>query len=534
MKKTFRKLSSMLFASVLVLAACFTGACGGGAGGGGAKNDPQTLNIEAAQLGYGLDWLDAISAGWSAKTGNKVNITRKIGATGNDSIVNEIESLASSNDMFIYRSADYARKVYEGQVKVGGQTYDCAFLDITDICTTALEGESGATISSKMIPLLNDIYCINDKYYGLPWIEGNVGIVRNVDLWEKLGLTDEDLPLTTDQLFETCDKIKEATAADIKFKNVAPFLYSAEDEYYTMFMESWFLQYEGEQGAKNFLAGKDPSGVVSPNLFTYQGQQEMFAVVEKLLKSTNGYQHIKSEGLDFTSMQGQFLKEQAVFCITGSWLEIEMGASYPNVRVDYIATPIVSALAKKLSFYNEAASDNDAKLRELVKYVDSTASGYENKPSFATENDVDTVRDARKFSYACQGGEHTLVGSSYSTKTDLIKSFIQYMYSDEGMNIYYKSTRGGTLPFELSANGSYDEIELSYFQKSVKAIDKNRIFSYCSSARMFSIGGVNIKFLNGVSEYIRALANGTITGSQIMQKNRTYMQENWSLISSKL
>lgn len=528
MKKTIKKILSVAIAAVAAMSVFSLNACSKGGDTSG------TLVIEAVQLGYGLDWLDSLANEWSAKTGNEVKIIKKIGEQGNQTITDEIESHASDSDVFIYRTSEYARKIYEGEINVSGKSYDCVYLDITDLCNKSLDVENGASISSKLLTTYKDVFCVNDKYYGLPWIEGVVGIMRNVDLWNKLGFTDDDIPLTTDQLFETCDKIKQATAADTKFKNVAPFLYSAEDEYYTMFMESWLFQYEGKENSEKFLAGKDPSGVVSNDIFTYQGQQEMFSVVEKLVKSSNGYQHPKSEGLDFTSMQGQFLKEQSVFCVNGAWIEIEMGSSYPDVKIDFIDTPIISSLVKKLSFYNEEAKDNDIKLREIVKYVDSTDSGYENKPSFATESDIDTVREARKYNFSSQAAHHVLVGSSYSAKTDMIKSFIEYMYSDKGMDCYYKATKGATLPFELSENGTYSDVAVSDFQRGIRNIDKNEIFVYASSAKMYSIGGVDLKFNNGINEYIKALANGSITASGIMQKNRAYMQNNWSSISSKL
>ena len=140
----------------------------------------------------------------------------------------------------------------------------------------------------------------------------------------------------------------------------------------------------------------------------------------------------------------------------------------------------------------------------------------------------------RKYNFSSQAAHHVLVGSSYSAKTDMIKSFIEYMYSDKGMDCYYKATKGATLPFELSENGTYSDVAVSDFQRGIRNIDKNEIFVYASSAKMYSIGGVDLKFNNGINEYIKALANGSITASGIMQKNRAYMQNNWSSISSKL
>ena len=117
----------------------------------------------------------------------------------------------------------------------------------------------------------------------------------------------------------------------------------------------------------------------------------MFNVVEKLVFNKNGFQHKKSQSLNFTSMQGQFLKGQAVFCVNGAWVELEQGSSFPNVKIDYIKTPIISALSQKLSYYDaDDAEGNDEKLAAIVKYVNGQTT---EKPSFATDSDIETVRD---------------------------------------------------------------------------------------------------------------------------------------------
>ena len=498
------------------------------------KNNSGTLNIVAAQLGYGLDWLDAIAGAWSAETGYDYKITRKVGAEGTSAITTEIESRASSNDIFIYRGSDLAKKVYQGGVTVKGQKYDNIYLDLTDLVNTKLEGEGGATIASKLNSSYKNTYEINGKYYGLPWMEGIMGILRNVDVWEGLGLTDDDIPVTTDQMFSVCDKIISRAAGSTNYTEVAPFMYCAEDEYYSSFMFAWFMQYEGTEGVQNYLAGKDSNGVVSKDLFSYDGQKEMFEVVEKLVSNKNGYQHKKSQSLNFTSMQGQFLKGQAVFCVNGAWIELEQGSSFPNVKIDYIDTPIISALAKKLSFYSNGADDegDDEKLAEIVKYVRGQIT---EKPSFATDDDIKIVEDANKYQFSSQGGAHVLAASSYSQKTDIIKSFITYMYSDKGMKEYYKATNGAELPLELSKNSSYDDITLSTFQKSVHNIDRNTVFVFQPSSKMFAIGGVDFKMFNGnASGYIKKLYDGSLTASSVVTANKSYMESNWTQISSKI
>lgn len=526
MKKTLKRFLAGVLAVASLSTVCLATACG--SGGGNAEG---TLRVEAVQLGYGLEWLEQMGKEWSTATGYKFRLNTSIGSKGNESIETKVKEHADT-DLFVYRTADYATRIYEGEISVKGQKYPNVFLDITDVCNKKLDGEGGATIDSKLNEEFKNLYKVNDKYYGLPWIEGTTGILRNVTLWNKLGLTDDDVPLTTDQLFATCEKIKGIAERNQTYSNIAPFIYCAEDEYYSMFMGVWFMQYESDENIANYFAGKDMNGQYSQSLFNYQGHLEMLSVLEKLLKKTNKYQLENSENLNFTDMQGYFLRERAVFCVNGAWIENEMGSVGGNVRIDYIKTPVISALANKLSFKNDA--DKDDKLAELVKYADDTATGYEGKPSFATNDDVDTVRKARKRSYVGQGSSHVLAGASYSPNTELVKSFIEYMYSDKGLDCYRRATKGSTLPFNLSEKGKYTEITLSDFQKAVSAIPKESVVTFASTAKMFTIGGVNFKLFNGVSGYINSFYDGSLTAQQLLQKNYEFMTQNWASISSKI
>lgn len=528
MNKLTKKIVGLVSAVTLTAGLFGLSACGGN-----KHNSTDTLYIEAAQLGYGLDWLDAIASAWSQETGYKYEITRKVGKEGVGAITTEIESLASSHDIFFYRGSDLAKKVYQGGVTVKGQKYDNVYLDLTDLVNAELEGEGGATIAGKLNASYKNTYEINGKYYGLPWLEGVMGIIRNVDVWNGLGLTDADVPVTTDQLFALCDKIKNSAAGSEKYTETAPFMYCAEDEYYSSFIFTWFMQYEGTENVRQYLEGKDPNGNISKDIFSYDGQRKMFDVVEKLVSNKNGYQHKKSQSLNFTSMQGQFLKGQAVFCVNGAWIELEQGSSFPNVEIDYIETPIISALSEKLSYYDaDDAEGNDEKLAAIVKYVSGKTA---EKPDYATDDDIEIVRDACKYRFSSQGGAHILAASSYSPRTELIKSFITYMYSDKGMKEYYKATNGATLPLELSKNSSYDDITLSAFQRSVQSIDRNTVYVFNPSSKMFSIGGVDFKMFNGnASDYIKKLYDGSMTAASVVTANKSFMENNWTQISSKI
>ena len=63
---------------------------------------------------------------------------------------------------------------------------------MTDIWQSAYEGENGATMESKIDDAYDEYLNVNGKYYGVPWADGFMGIVRNKNVWDTLGLTEED------------------------------------------------------------------------------------------------------------------------------------------------------------------------------------------------------------------------------------------------------------------------------------------------------------------------------------------------------
>lgn len=489
------------------------------------------LTIVAARLGYDLEWLGALKTAYTNKTGIPVTIVPKVGQTGNSAIMTEIRSLSSGSDIFFMSTAEFYKRIYEGAVTVNGVTYDNIFADLTDVYTEEMESENGATLKSKLFDSYVKSADVDGKFYSVPWANGIMGLMRNVNIWNTLGMTDADIPLTTEHLFETCDKILINAGKSAATKNVAPFIYSASDEYYTTIVELWFAQYEGKASITNFMNGLDPDGNLTEHLYTYDGQPEALKVLNTLL-NTADYQHKSSRSLDFTQMQSYFLLGQAVFCINGSWLDIEMGATYKDVEVECMKMPVASALAKKLSFYSSSAGNNDLRLRELIAYVDAHPEQdyFTDKPAFSSEADVTAVREARGYSYVSNGHTHTAAVSSYSKNLDAAKDFIKFMFSDEGLKLYYTATGGATLPATLS-NGSYPEMEYSGFRASINAIDDTDTLTFLRKNKMFTLAGVDMKWRNNVNGGLVAALTGGTTVDEIMKSNQNYMKSNWPNIS---
>lgn len=485
------------------------------------------LHISAVQLGYGVEWLKEMEKAFEEEMKINVDISVIVGAAGQATLDTEIESLASSTDLFFNKRIAFAEDVYKGSIKVRGESFDCLYADLTDVWESVVDENTELTIQNKMDPLYAEAFNIEGKYYSLPWAGGVYGIVRNLDVWNDLNLTDDDVPYTTDELFALCDRIKG---------EVAPFIYSLDDEYYTGWSPIFFGQYEGVDNVKQFMEGKDPDGNVSQYVYTYDGQLEAMKVIEELIDPDNGYQHSRSSSLDFTSMQGQFLRGQALFCINGSWLENEMKANFSSVTIDVIKTPVISSLVNKLSFGKTlSAAAADEKLVECIQYVDAVDAGETPAmPSGVTEDDIRKVTEARHYSYMAGGIDHQAYVPSYSQHIREAKEFLKFMYSDKGMQIYYETLAGAMLP--ATPVQPYDNTGMepfSEFRTSInEATEEGFLYDREPKARYYVLPSISTCFENGVDPIV-ALRSGQ-SARDVINANSADIAKRWPGIQELL
>lgn len=497
------------------------------------KPDENTLTIKAVNMGYGVQWLKDLADAYTAKHPEiTVDVQSLVGSAGNDAIVGESESLAGYTDIFAFRPSKYHFNAYQGAVNTKNGKIDCIYADLTDIYTEPYE--DGSTILSKMDSSIANYLKVDGKYYGVNWADGFMGIVRNRKVWNDLGLTDADIPVTTDEMFALCDKILA------KNTGVAPFFYSKNEEYYTSIWSVWMAQYEGAEGMANWNNGLDPLGSFSEGLYSYEGLKVSLEIIQKLLsKKTEGknqkyiYQHQYSDSYDFTTMQSHFLNNEAVFCVNGSWLEIEMNknSNKQAYDIDFIKTPVTSAALETLP---DKSVTTDAQLAEVIRYVDAIDEGKQaTKPTYVTEADLARITEARHYAYVRSGADHTMVVAGWSEKIALAKDFIRFMYSDEGMKVYYKAQGGLTLPAKLSSE-SYDNVEMTTFTKSVNNAMKSGFYSEMfvpGSAKIYCLGGVSNVFVNGGGNFVNALLEGQ-SPDDIINYNKLYLKNNWTKISN--
>lgn len=520
MKKFLMRIACVCLAIVSAVSLC---SCGGDK----EEGENGYLKISAVGLGYGVEWLNEMVKEFEKSSGINVEIVVKEGSAGQGQLDEEIKSLKSDTDLFFNKRGFFAKSVYDGSISTGGQSYDCLYADLSDVWNSVVDEGSGKTIKDKIYDNYASVFEIDGKYYALPWAGGVYGITRNLSVWNELNLTDADVPYTTDELFALCDKV---VASNV---DASPFIYALEGQYYGAWTTIFFAQYEGKEKAEQLKKGLDPDGELSQYLYTYTGQEEALKVLEKLI-TTSGYQ-CEDNSSSFSLQQEFFIDGDALFMINGSWLETE-ASNFDNSPIDMIKTPVISSLANRLSFRGDAEADK--KLSDIIKYVDKIDAGEAaEKPSYATDDDIKIVTEARHYSYMAGGTDHQAYVPSYSSHIREAKEFLKFMYSDKGLNIYYKTLNGATLP--ATPVGEYEAgVTLSDFRKCVNAAtEEDFTFDREVKSRMFMLNQLNICFSNGFGTEYKNLVDAILKGksaADIMRINQEYIEKNWQSFRQQL
>ena len=467
-----KKIISLL----LVLVTLFAGVMSGCNNDLSEEDKKSALIIEVHSAGYGTDWIDFMAKEYQQKTGQKVIVNYQVGTQGISNMDANIKSLTSDTDIFFTGGAGFT-EMFRGQVIVNGVKYPCLYEDLTDLYKSKIDGES-VTVEEKMTEDAKKELVFEDKYYHFPYVTGMQGFIRNMKVWD----SSWTVPRTTNELFELCEKIKTS--------GKAPFIYSLGDEYWTSMLSVFVSQYEGVANMDKFWKGYGPDGKrYSTNMVAHTGVLKALEFFHDLLVDSNGYMHKDSKDTSFTNMQSMFLEGEAVMNCNGDWLEREMYTNYSDTEIEMFKLPILSAVAEKCSFKD--ASDKEAKLRELIDYVDGVT---DTKPAFASDDDVAYIKEARSFERT--GAGNCAVIPCYSNQIKSAKNFLMFIASNEGLKIFRENTNGCRPPFDYS-NVPAAETE-SIFRKSINKILSGKINDGSSQRKdkIFTIGEINPDLYN--------------------------------------
>ena len=492
----------MFLLSLTTAASCFAAA------GCGKKVDPNALVIEYYKAGYGDTWIKSLASEYTKRYGQEVVLLPREGAQGLTKMSGSLRSGTAETDLFFAGDPSFG-DIYRGTVSAGGQLYDSWFADLTDLYKSTIDGEN-ITVEDKMLDYFQEYFKMDtedgkyydQKYHFFPYVTGMFGIVVNVNVWNKVA-QGKEYPRTTDELLEVCNDVKS---------QVAPFLYSVSEEYWTAALPLFMHQYEGDERMNNFYKGYGPTQDVryDTNMVAYTGYKEALMFFEDLLMPANGYMHPSCSSYSFTQMQGLFLEGKSLFVVNGDWLENEMILNYADANIEMMKTPVLSAVADKCSF--SAAENRDQILRDIIDYVDGKT---QTQPANCNAEDIEIVRKARSVEYMT-GNSNTAYIPSYSNQISAAKDFLRMMASDEGMKIFRNGTNGSEMPFRYTNAANAENPNASVFRRSI-----NNVLSVSNARfinkkdKIYSIGGIKVQlYNNSYGRFVDAFKDGTASAAE--------------------
>lgn len=451
-----KKLFTLFLALVMSITALSVAGCGG------SEDPDDTLIIDIQKGGYGTEWLTAIKDSYVAETGKKVTVSQLALTTEAESALVTGES---STD--IYFTMDPLMKYQYTKTTISGTTYDCLLEDLTSFIETDKIAGENKTIKEKINAQYLDYYKITrldgtEKVYTLPWAIGLLGIVKNNKVWQN----EWQIPNTTDKFIEFCQTIKDSGAV--------PFAYSEEYSYYNYLFETFVAQYEGVDNMDQMWEAKGPIGSANENkmnrnfLSQYQGIRYAYEVMAQLLQSEKVGNELKSKyqfgntSKDHIGTQTFFLnpEHKIAMMMSGDWILNEMKQSFgDNIDLEFIKTPVISALGNKLGI-------TDDQLSAIIDYVDGTTSSapeFISSAGLSNEEVISQVRAARNI-IPTNANSMAFYIPAYSNAKDAAKDFIKYMLSDKGLAIY-QSTLGYAMPYEYDWLGLANASKMTNFIK---------------------------------------------------------------------
>ena len=296
---------------------------------------------------------------------------------------------------------------------------------------------------------------------------------------ENLNELNEEVPLTTKQLYDLCETVANSGLGYNLEKNGGyAIMTDSSGNYWQTLYQAWWGQYEGIKNYYNVFNGVDSEGLISEKIFEQKGKLYSLKVLEELLKWDNGYVFQKATGYDYMQAQTAFLKGNGVFYCIGDWFADEMKEVVSDLKnmqnIDYeirmMKTPIVSEIIE----LTPTITDDDM-LADVIAAIDA---GYETA-NFArqmnafthqvSEEDYAKIVEARGI-IASNAPGHNVGIPSYAKGKEIAFDFLRYMATDKAQEIYIKETSGSGLPFLYNVKQKNAEL-----YNSLPALQKDRL-----------------------------------------------------------
>lgn len=457
-------------------------------------NDENTLEIYFLNAGYGDQFIKDLASAFEAKN---EGVTVECWGDDLDQTAALLQSGTTNTvDLFVVGGNMNSYAIRGENVH---PDYDVILENIDEVMETE---ENGVKLKDKFI---NDAIPkqIDGHYYSFSWAVGATGLIYNKSKFDILAQSNPAIavPNTTDDLVQLCEEIKKA--------GEIPFVFSVSTNYWEYMTRIWYMQYEGAENVENFFLGID-NGAYSRDIFLQQGRLESLEALNALINHDLGNNHDNVNLMNFAQSQAQLIAGNGLMMVNGDWLENEMRnvADEDQNKFEFrmMKPPVVSALSAKLSYWEEAGTFAEAsetmsaakraeyneKLSAIIDYVDGTVA---EKPAFATDDDIEIVKNARNVGYTI-GGNHTVGIPVYATAKELAKEFLKFMLSDEGYRIYFDATMGNQLPIKYDLENdeerwnSMSAFAKSRYETTIANPDYENLMTTYGTTPLTTLGGL--------------------------------------------
>lgn len=539
-----KKMTKMVSMTLALLMTGSMAACGGGGGDSSISvGEGQTLfEISAFNGGYGLAWLDAITAEYNRLNPNVVFSYSKTEVKRSDQTT-ALQSGSADKDLYI-TSLNVHQQMYN----------NLKIVDMTDVYTN---------IENSLIPSVRAWYEHNQKQYAIPWGTAVLGVLYHKNFFAQNNI---QVPRTTNELLSAAKTIttmrKDGDATSYAFS------YSDNEDngecYWDYLFNAWMAQYEGTANYEKYWECKLKDGTqYDVNIVSeYQGILRTLEVYEELLKPSNEYNHRLSKDDDFTQAQFRFLDGQAQMMVNGDWIvqEMEKSGNYEKEETEDVAfmkTPIISSIVETMPMWNEASnvqytvdpSDNSGDVvalddankakyeKALIAIIDYVDGKTATKPTSVegitiSEADITRIQEARRVT-PTMANSHTMVIPSCSDSIDIAKDFIEFMYSDKGIELYSQNVYGTGLPVNYTPSEITSLVGGSALLESAYNMLDNAYLTFYKGQKnkVFSKGGLNPLYRSDAKTFVELFAASAESvkesAYQFYAKTQVQISSNW-------
>ena len=506
--------------------------------------DENTLEIYVGNFGYGTEWVEKaaeefIKEDWVKEKYPDLKVPKPAHNSEQNFAADRILAGEVANTYDVLFTTTNANASIALSINDGSNYFE----NLNDVMDSEVPGE-GVKLKDKMKRRIYENELIEDNagnraMYGVPWVDGYIGILINRTLIERdLGYEAGTfvMPRTTDELNELCEALKNAQEGKPNAEKRPVFQFSSGIRYWDQTIHNWWAQYEGLEKYHNFYQGIY-GNELSYRVYEQQGRLEALEALQDLLWAPNGYLTADVNTVSFTTAQSRFMQGKGYMMPCGDFFENEMksvaGELDEMFDIEFLQTPILSSLSDKLSCIGEG---EDEKLSELIKCVDEKKTLAEAQAEIAglTKADYDRITEARHV--VGRIGGHIAYIPSYATAKEPAKDFLRYLATDKAIEIFVKSTGGCSTPYTYSGGDESEITDIGSMHRSRLRITEPGVYRKSQDAfKMVYFGGMRIFVQTAIERaYTAGNEKDRKTAQTIYQETVDYYKKdnlaNWNAV----